>query len=160
MSGAINLMQGKKFETWLGSIIDPGERFYLSAADRDTLNDLIARTASIGYEQFIAGAFIAQNGDEVMQELPLDEFKKDPTAFTIVDVRNEGEVKAGLIFKNALAIPLGELRERVAQIPLDKPIVVHCAGGYRSAAGSSIVASALGRKAIVYDLGEAISEFN
>ncbi len=30
---------------------------------------------------------------------------------------------------------LAEVRNRVEEIPTDKPIVVHCAGGYRSAAG-------------------------
>ena len=37
-------------------------------------------------------------------------------------------------------------------------MVVHCAGGYRSAAGSSIVAPAL-RGTKVFDLGEAVKTF-
>lgn len=157
LNQAINLMQGKKFETWLGSIINPGERFYLNAADGDTLNELIGRTASIGYESFIEAAFIAIEGREVIPEMPLEAFKKEPEAFTVVDVRNAGE--AVPIFKHAVHIPLGELRENTGRVPLDKPVVVHCAGGYRSAAGSSILANALGRKAVVYDLGEAVNEF-
>jgi hypothetical protein len=36
--------------------------------------------------------------------------------------------------------------------------VVHCAGGYRSAAGSSIVAAAL-PGVQVFDLGEAVKSF-
>lgn len=159
LPNAINLMQGKKFETWLGSIIEPGEHFYLTAADTDTLNNLIRRTASIGYEPFIEAAFIAQKGDEEMLALSMDQFKNDPALFTIVDVRNEGEVKADPVFRNAISIPLTSLRENIDRIPLDKPIVVHCAGGYRSAAGSSILANVLGRKAVVYDLGEAINDF-
>lgn len=157
LKNAINLMQGKKFETWLGSILNPGERFYLSAADMATLHELIARTASIGYESFIEAAFIAIEGKEIMPEMPLSAFKKDPDSFTVVDVRNAGE--AAVLFKHAIHIPLAELRENTGRIPLDKPVVVHCAGGYRSAAGSSILANALGRKAVVYDLSEAVEQF-
>lgn len=157
LNKAINLMQGRKFETWLGSIINPGERFYLSAANKGTLNELIARTASIGYESFIEAAFIAIEGTEVMPEMPLAAFKKKPDSFTVVDVRNAGE--AAPIFKHAVHIPLAELRENIGRVPLDKSVVVHCEGGYRSAAGSSILATALRHKAVVYDLGEAVNEF-
>jgi hydroxyacylglutathione hydrolase len=31
LKGAINLQDGGKFETWLGSIIEPHEQFYLIA---------------------------------------------------------------------------------------------------------------------------------
>jgi hydroxyacylglutathione hydrolase len=57
-----------------------------------------------------------------------------------------------------LLIPLPELRERVKEIPADKPVLVHCAGGYRSAAGMSIIQSALPNTP-VFDLSEAVSEF-
>jgi len=43
-------------------------------------------------------------------------------------------------------------------VPASKPILVHCAGGYRSAVGASILQAAL-PNATVYDLGEAITEF-
>jgi rhodanese-related sulfurtransferase len=49
------------------------------------------------------------------------------------------------------------LRERLNEIPTDKPIVVHCAAGYRSAAGTSIIAAAVS-SVPVYDLGEAVIE--
>lgn len=159
LPGAINLMQGKKFETWLGSIVNPGERFYLSAGDEDTLNDLITRTASIGYESFIEAAFLALKGAVSTAEMPLLKFKKNPEDFTVVDIRNASEVKKKPVFSHALPIPLAELRERLAEIPVDKPIVVHCAGGYRSAAGSSILAAGIKGQTPVYDLGEAIQEF-
>ena len=50
-----------------------------------------------------------------------------------------------------------ELRERVSEIPLDKPILVHCAGGYRSSAGSSIIEKELGVTAL--DLSDDIKKF-
>jgi hydroxyacylglutathione hydrolase len=50
LSHSINLMEGEKFDTWLGSIIKPGERFYLVGKDLDQIKEMIARTAAIGYE--------------------------------------------------------------------------------------------------------------
>jgi rhodanese-related sulfurtransferase len=58
----------------------------------------------------------------------------------------------------SLNIPLPELRRRAPEIPTSKPIVVHCASGYRSAAGTSILA-ALIKQQPVYDLGEKIKDF-
>ena len=74
-------------------------------------------------------------------------------------LRNTSEVKEGKIFQNSISIPLAEIRNRVNEIPTDKPIVIHCAGGYRSAAASSLVHSQLNDTAKVFDLGEAIKLF-
>ena len=77
-----------------------------------------------------------------------------------MDVRNPSEIKGNKIFPASLEIPLAELRERTKEIPTDKPIAVHCAGGYRSAAASSMLSSELKEKAEVFDISEAIKEFN
>lgn len=160
LPGAINIVYGKKFETWLGSIVRPGEQFYLTAADQEQLTELIRRTASIGYEDFIKAAFVTYRGDVIMPVMPLECFISNPDEFTIIDVRNENEVKNKTIFTGSLNIPLGELRERVKEVPAGKPIVVHCAGGSRSAAGSSIIAAELGAEIPVYDLGGAVRDFS
>ena len=49
----------------------------------------------------------------------------------IVDVRERGEYERGHI-KGAINIPLSELRERVHEIPKDKPVYLHCRTGQRS----------------------------
>ena len=64
-----------------------------------------------------------------MKDLDLEDFKKNTKAYTIVDIRNQSETEAGKLFDHAITIPLNELRDRYEEIPLDKPIVVHCAGG-------------------------------
>jgi len=38
-----------------------------------------------------------------------------------------------------LHIPLNHLKERVGELPSDRPVVVHCAGGYRSSIAASII---------------------
>lgn len=158
-SNSFNIQSGTKFETWLGSIVYPGEKFYLAASEEHQLSQLIERSASIGYESFIEAAFISNEGKEEMEVVDVEKFKNNPDQYTILDIRNSSEFKSEPIFPAAKNIPLGELRERINEIPTDKPVIVHCAGGYRSAAGSSIVNEAIGDKIPVFDLGEAIDQF-
>ncbi|OGX81930.1 sulfurtransferase [Hymenobacter lapidarius] len=158
-AGAINIQQGGKFETWLGSIVGPEESFYLLAADEATLTDLIQKTAKIGYEPLIKGALVGTpSTQETLPTMDVEAFRKHPENYTIVDIRNASEVKAEPLFAGAINLPLPELRERVGEIPTGKPVVVHCAGGYRSAAGSSIVTSALPGTEVL-DLSEAVKSF-
>jgi glyoxylase-like metal-dependent hydrolase (beta-lactamase superfamily II)/rhodanese-related sulfurtransferase len=159
VAGAINIQQGGKFETWLGSLVGPQESFYLLAADEATREDLIQKTAKIGYEPLIAGALVGTPAtDATLPVLDVEQFRQHPAQYTIVDIRNPVEHRDEPIFAGSLSIPLPELRERVGEIPTGKPVVVHCAGGYRSAAGSSIVAAALPGTEVL-DLGEAVKSF-
>lgn len=159
LKGAVNLMDGNKFETWLGSILAPGEPFYLIGESEKALNDLFLRCAKIGYETAVKTAFVFEHGNETTASFDIEQFKSHPQDYTIVDIRNTTEVKEHSVFKNAIAIPLPELRERVGEIPSDKPVVVHCAGGYRSAAGSSIIQRIMGNKTAIFDLGDDIKGF-
>lgn len=159
LKGAINLQDGGKFETWLGSIIEPHEKFYLIAATDDALDTVIKKAAKIGYEQNIKAALLTPaNANHTSAVIDLDAFKASPNNYTIIDVRNRGEIAEGKIFDNALTIPLPELRNRLHEIPTGRPIVVHCAAGYRSAAATSIIAGRISSTP-VYDLSDAITNF-
>lgn len=159
LPGAINIMNGGKFETWLGSIVSPEEKFFLVADTVAELEILIFKAAKIGYEQLIRGAVVNPEGmTETENNFDVEAFKSNPDAFTIVDIRSKDEHKNSAIFEQSINIPLHELRERTGEIPTQKPVVVHCAGGYRSAAGSSIVAGAL-KNVKVLDFSEAIKDF-
>jgi rhodanese-related sulfurtransferase len=59
-------------------------------------------------------------------------------AVTLVDIRNPGEREFGVI-PDAVPIPLAQLRARLDQVPAGKPIVVHCAGGWRSSVAASLL---------------------
>lgn len=159
LPGSVNLQEGNAFETWLGTLVKPGETFYLVAENPEKLSVLAARVAKIGYEPFIKGAFVLKEGPVKMEQLDIADFKLNEAAYTILDIRNAAEVAAMPVFRDALHIPLHELRERAGEVPEEKPVVVHCAGGYRSAAGSSIMAEVLRGKTSVYDLGETVKEF-
>ncbi len=62
ITGAINIMNGAKFETWLGSIVGPEERFFLVADSEAELEIVIFKSAKIGYEQLIKGALVNHAG--------------------------------------------------------------------------------------------------
>jgi hydroxyacylglutathione hydrolase len=156
---AYNIQEGAKFETWLGSIVAPEEPYYLVAEDEDTLTDLIAKAAKIGYESFMKGAFVlTETSEATSARLDLADFKAHPEDYTIVDIRNAPEVEKETYFAHAINIPLPELDKRAAEVPRDKPVVVHCAGGYRSAIGSSMLEAALPGTTVL-DLSEAINDF-
>ncbi len=156
---SINLMEKGKFETWLGSIMKPGEKFYLAGGSNEQLQTMLERTAAIGYESQVVEAFVMESGKVKEEKINVSDFKNHQEDYTIVDVRNTSEVKQGKIFAGSIAIPLAEVRDRLEEIPTNKPIVVHCAGGYRSAAASSIIDSKLDGTVKVFDLGEAIKQF-
>lgn len=50
---------------------------------------------------------------------------------TFIDVREKNEFERGHLV-NAINIPLSELRQRLEEIPRDKPVYVHCRSGQRS----------------------------
>lgn len=161
LNGSINIMEAGKLETWLGSIVGPQESFYLVTSSHQQAESVVKRVAKIGYESQIKKVFIydGSQNEMVCPELDVDDFRHHIDDFTILDVRNKSEVDNGKIFADAVTIPLPELRERVSEISREKPIVVHCAGGYRSAAGMCIVRNYLNGHQSVYDLGNAITSF-
>jgi len=159
LTNAINLQDGTKFETWLGSVIAPGIPFYLIAENNHNLLELIKKTAKIGYESSIKGAFVYTeiNGNK-LDTFNTTSFDANNGEYTIIDVRTEKEFKGEKIFDKSINIPLPDLANRIQEIPKDKPILVHCASGYRSATGISILKKYLPNQSI-FDLGTAVSKY-
>lgn len=162
ISGSFNIIaetEDDKLETWLGSIVKPEEKFYMVLNSVDDKDAILHRIAKIGYEKQLKGLLTLNDSTfETSEKLNLEDFKKHPDQYTIVDIRNKSEIDEGKFFENAMSHPLNELRDTASEIPRDKPIVVHCAGGYRSAAGSSIIQKAL-EDVKVYDLSDDIEQF-
>jgi rhodanese-related sulfurtransferase len=65
----------------------------------------------------------------------VDEFTKlakgTPADVIILDVRNKDEANAGMI-KGAVLIPEEDLAARIAELPKDKRIIIHCSTGVRA----------------------------
>lgn len=62
----------------------------------------------------------------------------EDAAPVVIDVRNAGEREAGAI-PDSLHIPLAELGRRARELPEDRPVVLYCAGGWRSSVGASLL---------------------
>ena len=57
--------------------------------------------------------------------------REDPDSLTLLDVR-EPEERSLVAIEPSLHIPMGEVLERIGEIPRDRPIVVYCHMGGRS----------------------------
>src|SRR5207249_4632780 len=57
---------------------------------------------------------------------------------TVVDVRTPSE-RGQKHVAGSVSLPLNHLVERAAELPRDRPLLIHCAGGYRSAIAASLL---------------------
>jgi len=87
-----------------------------------TAKDVVNYAGYVG-SNLLNGAFRQVNVDKVRELVESNQF--------ILDVREQGEYAAGHI-KNAVNIPLSELRERTNEIPKEEPVYLHCRTGQRS----------------------------
>jgi rhodanese-related sulfurtransferase len=56
----------------------------------------------------------------------------------LLDVHGPGERDLGHV-EGSAHIPLGQLRDRISELDPARPVVVYCAGGYRSSIGASLL---------------------
>jgi molybdopterin/thiamine biosynthesis adenylyltransferase/rhodanese-related sulfurtransferase len=94
-------------------------------------------TAPIDYEGFCGlpspnAMTPTQDTIPAMTVQELQELRTSGTPFTLLDVREAFERDIAII-EGAEHIPLGQLAERVDELPRDKKLVVHCKSGGRSA---------------------------
>ena len=74
-------------------------------------------------------------GVKGLRNLSSEQFQEamgsDKQKYTLIDVREPGEVKQGYI-PGAVNIPLSTIGKRVGEIPKDRPIYLYCRSGMRS----------------------------
>jgi len=86
---------------------------------------------AVNYAGFVAGNILSGLTSQVYpDELPSDAF--------LLDVREKEETASGSIPGSTL-IPLGELRDRLDELPKDREIVIYCAVGIRGYAAERIL---------------------
>lgn len=147
--GTISIPLNASFTTWAGWLVPYGRDFYLIVDGPVSAIDMAVRDlAMIGLDK-IAGYFDASVIDAwAADERPLATLPHVTVqdlqaslahdAVTVLDVRNQNEVAGGRI-AGAQHISLGYLADHLADIPRDKPIVLHCEGGGRSSIGASVL---------------------
>jgi rhodanese-related sulfurtransferase len=148
LRGSVNVGFDGRFAETGGMVAEVGEKIALITYPGEEQTAAL-RLARIGSDNAVGyltvdrdGAFPAELSD-LVQPAPrigaaeLDRLMAED-AVTLIDIRNPGEREFGAV-PGAIHIPLAQLRTRLAQIPTDKPIVVHCAGGWRSSAAASLL---------------------
>ncbi|MCI8376344.1 MAG: FAD-dependent oxidoreductase [Lachnospiraceae bacterium] len=87
-----------------------------------TARDVVNQAALVGLN-LLSGAYRQVSVSEVRHLVEKGAY--------IIDVREKGEFERGHL-KNAVNLPLSELRERLSEIPKDRPVYLHCQSGQRS----------------------------
>lgn len=145
LPGSISIPFRAAYATWLGWIV-PESAPLLFVADGVALREVIEESLLVGYERF-AGvldggveAWAATGGavERAAMSDPEEVARALDEGAVAIDVREPSEVNAGKV-PGALELPLGELEERMHEVPRDRPLVVYCAAGNRSATAISIL---------------------
>jgi hydroxyacylglutathione hydrolase len=147
--GTINIPHNQSFITWAGWLLDYEKPFYLIASSGriETINkelraigldNLAGYFDADGLKAWAATGHGLQAYETTTPAQIADQIMNGKA--TLIDVRNSSEWQAERI-RGAKHIMLGYLSERLGDIPRDKPIVVQCRTGSRSAIGASILQS-------------------
>ncbi len=145
--GSVNVPADGRFAETAGMVVRPHEAVVV-VAPQDREEEIVVRLARIGFDDVVGylrepeGAFL-QVPERVahasrLTATELDEALHRAAPPAVVDVRNVGELLAGTI-PGAVNIPLAQLSRRLAEIPTDRPVVLSCAGGYRSSVAASLL---------------------
>jgi hydroxyacylglutathione hydrolase len=148
--GTLNLPLDASFTTWAGWLLPYDRDIYLLVHDAvgGAAGEAVRDLASIGLDR-VAGilgtdaleAWVAAGHAlaTVAQTTPAEvaELLERGTA-TVIDVRGRAEWEAGHL-PGVPNIPLGYLAERLGELPTDRPVVVHCQSGARSAIAASVL---------------------
>jgi hydroxyacylglutathione hydrolase len=152
--GTLNISLNKSFATWAGSLVPYDRDLYLVVTRAVEAAHAAREMAMIGLDR-VAGWFAPDALESwahagrplecVAQMSPAELAARISTGdVTIVDVRSDAEWDHGHL-PDALHIPLGSLGSRVAELPRQRPIVMQCQGGDRSAIAASVLLN-LGRR--------------
>ncbi|MFN0099327.1 MAG: MBL fold metallo-hydrolase [Gemmatimonadaceae bacterium] len=144
--GTLNIPMSKTFSTWAGWLVRYDLDIHLIADDRATATKAVRELAMIGldrvttwYEAKVIADWKAAGGPTgTVAKTSVTALAPRLAAgdVTVIDVRNQTEWDAGHL-PGARHIPIGYLAERLGEIPRDKPIVVQCQSGARSAIATS-----------------------
>ena len=148
LRGSVNVGFDGRFAETGGMVAEVGEPIVLIAYPGEEQRAAV-RLARIGSDNVIGYLSVGRDAQfpvelaDLVRTAPrtpvteLDELLAED-AVTLIDIRNPGEREGGAIPGSA-HIPLAQLRLRIGEVPTDKPIVVHCAGGWRSSVAASLL---------------------
>jgi hydroxyacylglutathione hydrolase len=147
--GTVNLPLNGSFTTWAGWLLPYDRDLTLIVSSQTALEAAVRYLALIGLDRirgFVGAEAIdawTATGSPLGTIARIDaedlaESLKHRGA-TLVDVRNDGEWMGVGHIDGAIHVPLGHLVDRLDEIPRNRPVVVQCQGGSRSAIGASLL---------------------
>lgn len=150
LPGTINIPLNRSFSTWAGSVLPYDRELCLlvddragdraAAAARDLV--MIGLDRVVGYFTADALSTWERQGKQLSStpQIGARELAQlvSKGEVQVIDVRSASEWEAGHL-PSAPNIPLATLAERVAEIQRDRPVVVHCQSGSRSAIAASVL---------------------
>jgi glyoxylase-like metal-dependent hydrolase (beta-lactamase superfamily II)/rhodanese-related sulfurtransferase len=147
LTGAINVPADGRFAETAGMVLQPHDAVVIIAPEGRE-EETAVRLARIGFDHVSgylphAERTLVDHPDLVSQASrltpnQLSAVMASDDAPVLVDVRNGGERDAGHI-SGSLHIPLAELLRRTAELPTGRPVVLYCAGGWRSSVGACLL---------------------
>lgn len=150
--GTINIPLNKSFSTWAGWLIPYDRDFYLLVNDACThcIDEAAHDLTMIGLDR-VAGYLGAEaieawaQGGRLVGTVPQISAAELAERMRVgdvgvIDVRGHAEWEAGHL-PSVKHIPVGYLGERLDEVPRDRPVVLHCQGGARSAIAASVLRS-------------------
>jgi rhodanese-related sulfurtransferase len=148
LRGSVNVGFDGRFAETSGMVAEVGEPLALITYPGEEQQAAL-RLARIGSDNVVGYHTIGRDGriPEELTDLVQSASRTTPAelnqlladdAVTLIDIRNPGERAAGAIPGSA-HIPLAQLRTRMNEVPTGKPIVLHCAGGWRSSVAASLL---------------------
>lgn len=147
LAGSLNIGLGGQFATWAGTVLDRARPIVL-IAEPGREQEAALRLGRIGFDHvkgYLAGGMAALAGrpdlvwptERVSALTVAEELAADPPPL-LLDIRNPREWASKHI-EGSVNIPLNHLQERIGEVPRDRRIAVHCAGGYRSSLAAGIL---------------------
>ena len=146
LAGSLNVGLGGQYATWAGTILSH-DRPIVVIADPGREHEAATRLGRIGFDQIVGYLHDGLHSLETRPDLtattarvsaPLASERLTRREALAVDVRAPGE-RAQNAIAGSVGIPLNHLAERAHELPKDRPLLVYCAGGYRSAIAASIL---------------------
>lgn len=137
--GSINIGAGTSFGLWAGIIVKPGRPIVLISEDGNT-EEVRRALIRVGLDEVRGWLTISDwilAGGEVAA-VPLIDSREPMAGKHVLDVRGKAEFALGHI-DGAMNVPLGQLWQRLEEIPRNGTIRVVCGTGYRASIGASIL---------------------
>ncbi len=146
LAGSINIGLGGQYATWAGTILSR-DRPIVIIADPGREHEAATRLGRIGFDHIVGYLRNGLRSLESRGDLTATTERVSPALAAemlatreplVVDVRTPGEREQKFV-AGSVSIPLNHLTERLQELPADRPLLVYCAGGYRSSIAASLL---------------------